>query len=83
MEHHASTYSVLTHNLGPRVGSKIRIFVSEVVMLRIKLKKIARSAPCKHLFCPNTPSICWVRSKGQSFFPDCVHVAYQLKRKEA
>ena len=49
----AHTLSLRTIS-APGWGHKIRIFVSEVVMLRIKLKKIARRAPCKHLFCPNT-----------------------------
>ena len=36
------------------VGSKVKIFFLNVVMLHIKLMGVLHRAPCKHMFCPNT-----------------------------
>ena len=52
IEHHASTYSVLTRSL--RWGQKVKTFFLKIVMLHIKLKGLELRAPCKHIFCPNT-----------------------------
>ena len=54
LEHHASTYSALTHTLGLRVRSKVKNIFLHVVMLHIKLKGIEVRASYKHIFCPYT-----------------------------
>ena len=57
IEHHASTYSVLTHThthtSDPWGGVKLsKHFVLKVFMLHIKLKRIEYRAPGNHIFCP-------------------------------
>ena len=50
---HASTYSIITHTLGPEVGSKYKsLLLLKVFMFHIKLKQIENRALCKHIFCP-------------------------------
>ena len=63
IEHHASTYSVLTDTLEAWGGVKGQnIFFLKVVMLHIKLKAIKHRALCKHLIflSLHTPSTCWL-----------------------
>ena len=49
VEHHASTYSILTHTV-----KCSNYFFLNIVMLHIKLKGMEHRAPCKHIFCPYT-----------------------------
>ena len=53
----------------------------KVVMLHIKLKGMGGRGLCKHIFCPYThPAPLGVWSKGQKYFTETRHVAYQIKR---
>ena len=65
----------------PGVGSNIFFFL-KVVMLLIKLKGMEHRAPCKHIFCPYTPSTRGLGQKVKTFFSECGLVAYQIKEKE-
>ena len=54
MQRHASTYSVLTHTLGPWGGGQRskQLFFSE--SSHTKIKGMEHGAPCKNIFCPYT-----------------------------
>ena len=64
IEHHASTYSILTHILDPWGGVKAQnIFFLKVVMLFIKLKGTEHRTPLMHIFCPYThpQPVSWIK----------------------
>ena len=56
IEQHASTYSIITHTLGPWGWVKrSKRFLLKVNMLHIKLKRdMEHRAPCQHILCPYT-----------------------------
>ena len=83
IEHHASTWSILTRTLDPWGGVKMsKHFLLKVVILHIKFKGKKHRAPCKHIFCPNTHLNPYIGSKGQNIFYECSHVGNQIKGKE-
>ena len=78
IEHHASTYSVLTHTPGlwGWVKRSKHFFFLKVVMLQIKLN----GAPCKHIFLTHTHSL-WVGLKGkQNLNMVMLHIKFKGKK---
>ena len=59
MQQLASTYSVLTHTLGPLGGIKGQnIFFLKVVMVHIKFMGMEHRTPCKHIVYSYFMSVC-------------------------
>ena len=82
MHQHASTYSVVTSSLDPRVGVEGQTFFMNVVMLHIKLIGMEHRAPFNHIFCPNKHPrpLGWGQTIKIIFVLKVpCHVAYQIK----
>ena len=78
--HHASTSSVLTHTLKPRVGSRVKKIFSESSHVAYQLN--GNSATCKHIFCSYTHTHdSWGEVNGSKhfFLNNNSHIAYQIK----
>ena len=86
IEHHASTYSVLTHTLDPWGSvkrSKHFFFLMNVVILHIKLKGMEHRASYKHIFCPYThPQPPDGVKRSKPFFVKVVMLHIKLKGKK-
>ena len=82
MQQHASTYSVLTHTLDHLGGVKDQNIFLKVVFLHIKLKGMEHRVPCKHIFCPYTPSTLGLGQKVKAFVLNLVMLHIKLKGME-